>query len=248
MSVCDTIASIQLSISAHFGIVTVAGIHIPIEREADTYVPTPYVENRIDILLTAIKERSFGSLITVGIDGIQVSHIPFVPTLRQAGECILLGHLAQPNDQWKKVNDEVEAVARFVIDSAHISPSWYPSKAVTGKMVPTWNYIAVEARGKIEVVEEPAALLAILDALTDRHEADRPAPWSISDAPEEFTAAMLRGIVGVKLHVREIKGAWKLDQKKFEIDRNGAAMGLAQNGDTSRMAKYMIFAGEEVYT
>lgn len=99
-------------------------------------------------------------------------------------------------------------------------------------MVPTWNYIAVEARGPLSVAEDEAALRAMLAGLTDRHEAGRAAPWSVDDAPAEYMAAMLRGIVGVRVAVTSLRGAWKLDQKKSEVDRAGAVAGLAAEGRT----------------
>jgi transcriptional regulator len=206
------------------------------------YVPTPYVEDRPEILLEAVREVSFGTLITIGGEGIQISHIPFLPVRLETGEIVLLGHLARANPQWRGLDPGFEAVASFVVDNAYISPSWYPTKTETGKVVPTWNYIAVEARGRVEIVDDSPELLSILNDLTARHEAGCPQPWSAADAPRDYIETLLLGIVGIRLHVREMQGAWKLDQKKSPADRTGAASGLANDPKTEGMARRM-FAG-----
>ena len=206
---------------------------------AKMYVPDPYAETRREVLIDAVNRRSFGTLITLGSEGIDLTHIPFVPLIEADGNLSLLGHVARPNAQWNRIDPRVEAVAAFVVDSAYISPNWYPTKAQTGRMVPTWNYIAVEARGPLDIVHDPDGLLAILKHLTDRHEAGRPKPWSVSEAPQDYTAALLKGIVGMRLRVRELKGSWKLDQKKSEKDRQGAIDGLAANPETRSMATAM---------
>ncbi len=202
------------------------------------YVPSAYQETRRDVLLRAIAARSFGTLITAGAGGIQTSHIPF-GVVEDNDHVCLIGHVARQNPQWRDLGD-AEAVASFLVDDAYISPSWYPSKSETGKMVPTWNYVAVEARGRLELVETGPELLDLIDRLTHRHERDRTAPWSTADAPPAFTEALLRGIVGIRLHVRELGGAWKLDQKKRQVDRVGAARSVAAEAGGQPIASHMV--------
>jgi transcriptional regulator len=189
------------------------------------YVPKPYEETRHNVLVQAIEARSFGTLITYGANGIALSHVPFV-TEQNGDSLFLLAHVARANPQWHDVGEGAEAVASFVLDDAYISPSWYPTKAETGKAVPTWNYVAVEARCSAVLVESGPELFALVEKLTQRHESNRPEPWSTADAPPDFTAALLRAIVGIRLEVKSLKGAWKLDQKKPPMDRSGAALGL----------------------
>lgn len=211
------------------------------------YVPNPYQETRREVLLAAIAARGFGTLISHGAQGIQLSHIPFV-LHEAAGETYLLGHLARANPQWRDflpgpagaAAPRAPAVAAFLLDDAYISPGWYPTKAQTGRAVPTWNYVAVEARGEVELVEAPAELLALVDRLTDPHEAHRAEPWRSADAPADFTAGLLRAIIGIRLHVRQLQGAWKLDQKKPDADRAGAARGLAQEAGGAGIAELML--------
>jgi transcriptional regulator len=202
------------------------------------YIPPPYLETRRDILIGAIRARSFGTLITTGAAGIRLSHVPFAVTGPQSAP-VLIAHLARANPQWQDAAAQPEAVAAFLLDDGYISPNWYPTKKETGKVVPTWNYVAVEARGAIEWVDSAKELLDLVNVLTDRHEQDRPQPWSTADAPADYTAGLLRGIVGLRLHVRELTGAWKLDQKKRASDRAGAAAGLDQDAANPALAKLM---------
>ena len=207
------------------------------------YIPQAFQENRREVLLPAIAACAFGSLITVGGGEIMVSHIPFIPSLGDDGADLLLGHLARSNPQWRVQDEPIESVASFMLDEAYISPSWYPSKAATGRVVPTWSYVAIEVRGVLEVVDDTAEALAIVDRLTSRHEADRPVPWASTDAPPDYISGHLRGIVGFKLRIRTIVGAWKLGQNKSAADRLGVADGLSHDPRTAALSARMRAAG-----
>ena len=210
------------------------------------YVPLPYQENRQDVLVAAIRSRSFGSLITAQGGTIHVSHIPFICIVKD-GNLELIGHLARPNPQARSLGDGVDAVAHFLLDEAYISPRWYPLKQETGRVVPTWNYIAVEARGPSELIEDPAEVMAIVDALTARHEMGRPDPWSSADAPRDYIDGLLKGIVGLRMRPHTLTGAWKLDQKKRDVDRLGAADGLRRDDGKMQMGDWMDTLGPRVF-
>jgi transcriptional regulator len=199
------------------------------------YIPLPYLENRREVLLNAMRARAFGSLITAGDSGIRVSHLPFGVT-GTSDAPILIAHLARANPQWRDITAQTEAVATFLLEDGYISPSWYPTKTETGKVVPTWNYVAVEARGPVELIETGPGLLALIDELTFNHENPRAKPWTTKDAPADYMDALMRGIVGVRLTVRELTGAWKLDQKKPAHDRLGAARGLTEEANNPSLA------------
>jgi transcriptional regulator len=200
------------------------------------YIPLPFQENRPDILIAAIQARSFGTLITAHNGTIHISHIPFL-CVTPAGQPELIAHLARQNPQARSLTAG-DAVASFLLDEAYISPSWYPLKQETGRVVPTWNYIAIEARGPAELIDNPDEMLPIVDALTARHEAGRAQPWSSGDAPGDYITALLKNIVGLRLRPHTLTGAWKLDQHKREVDRRGAAAGLRDDGK-SQMADWM---------
>jgi transcriptional regulator len=118
-------------------------------------------------------------------------------------------------------------LAIFLGPEAYVSPGFYPGKAEHGKVVPTWNYLAVHAYCQAEVFDEPERLLALVTRLTQRHEASREQPWSVSDAPADYIAGMLRSIVGFALPIARLEGKWKLSQNKPAADIAGVRDALA---------------------
>jgi transcriptional regulator len=114
---------------------------------------------------------------------------------------------------------------------AYVSPSWYPAKAEHGKVVPTWNYIAVHAQGRAELFDEPARLLQLVSRLSQRHEAGRAQPWAVADAPRDYIDGMLRAIVGFALPIERLEGKWKLGQNRSVADQMGVRAGLQGSHD-----------------
>ena len=146
------------------------------------------------------------------------------------------GHVARANALWRETSSEVDALVVFQGAQGYISPAWYPSKAEHGKVVPTWNYVMVQARGKLRVVDDPAWLLTLVTRLTERHEAARSAPWAVSDAPADFVQTMLRAIVGVELELTSLTGKWKVTQNRSAADREGVVAGLQNVGGDVEVA------------
>jgi transcriptional regulator len=146
---------------------------------------------------------------------------------RSAGEHgRLLGHLALANPQWKSVPAGTVALAIVHGPQAYVSPSWYPSTARHGKMVPTWNYVSVHFTGPLTVHRDPEWLRAVVTQLTGRYEESRPRPWAVTDAPAEFIDAQLRAIVGVELAIATVEAKYKLSQNRNADDQAGALEGL----------------------
>jgi transcriptional regulator len=195
------------------------------------YVPPHAREERADVLAHAINEISFGTLVTIANDRPMLTHLPMLFVANDAHGTIL-GHVSRANDQWK-VAAGAHAVAAFVGPSFYVSPSAYATKQLTGKVVPTWNYIAVEARGSITFFDDPQRLHTLVAQLTDHHENRREQPWAIGDAPDDFIAGQLRGIVGFELIVDELIGAWKLSRNRTDADRAGVAALMESCGDPS---------------
>ncbi|MEM7740584.1 MAG: FMN-binding negative transcriptional regulator [Pseudomonadota bacterium] len=187
------------------------------------FVPPIHQDDRRDVLFDTIRSKSFGTLITQGQHGIDLTHLPFLVD----GEA-LVGHVARANKQWQATVPGTAAVASFIVDDAYIHPGWYPSKAQHGRAVPTWNYIAVEARGPIEWFHDDDALRDMLHQLTADHENPRHDPWTMSDAPSHYIDAMMKAIVGFRMNVEDLQGAWKIDQHKSDKDRYSVADGIAQ--------------------
>jgi transcriptional regulator len=138
----------------------------------------------------------------------------------------LLGHLALANPQWQSAGPDTIALAIVHGPQAYISPSWYPSTARHGKMVPTWNYVSVHFTGPLTIHRDAAWLRELVGRLTARHEAGRPSPWHVSDAPRDFIDGQLRAIVGVELAIATVEAKEKLSQNRDAEDRAGALDGL----------------------
>src|SRR5215470_13046708 len=178
-----------------------------------------------------MRAQPFAILVTQGSDGLTATHLP---TVLKGGGDGALGliecHLARPNPQWKTYTPELDALMIFQGPDAYIRPGWYPSKAEHGKVVTTWNYAAVHAYGRLEVVEDQAWLLAHVAELTQQQEAPFAKPWSAADAPDSFLAAMARGIVGLRFTIARLEGKAKMSQNREPRDRAGVVRGLAERG------------------
>jgi transcriptional regulator len=178
-----------------------------------------------------MRARPFAILVTHGRDGLTATHLPTVLKADGAGSlgCIEC-HLARPNPQWRTFAPDTEALMIFQGPEAYIRPGWYPSKAEHGKVVPTWNYAAVHAYGRLEKMDDPAWLLAHVSELTDQQETPNAAPWATSDAPASFLGALARGIVGLRLVVTRLEAKAKMSQNREAGDRAGVVRGLAERG------------------
>ena len=167
-----------------------------------------------------------------GADGLPaISLLPMFLVPGEGAQGTLYGHLARANPQGTALRAAGRAVAVFRGPEAYVSPSWYPSKAETHRVVPTWNYEAVLASGAVEVFDDPARLLAVVTRLTEANEAGRAIPWAVADAPADFVAAQLKGIVGVAIRIEALTGKRKLSQNRATPDRDGAIAGLAGSED-----------------
>lgn len=184
------------------------------------YVPDHFREDRTDVLHQAVREIAFATLVTPGLDA---NHLPML-----LSDGVLRGHVARANPVWK--GGDGEALAIFLGPHAYVSPNWYPSKAETGKAVPTWNYLTVHARGSIRWTQDADWLRAHVTALSDAHEAPREEPWKVGDAPASYIDALLRAIVGFELTVTGLEGKWKLSQNREAGDRAGVHEGLSREG------------------
>ncbi|ASG23202.1 FMN-binding negative transcriptional regulator [Nitrospirillum viridazoti] len=195
------------------------------------YRPTHFKEDRLPVLHQAMTAIGLANLVTVGADGIpQASPLPLLLRADEGPYGTLYGHVAKANPQWRETPAGSPALAIFMGPDAYITPSWYATKAETGKVVPTWNYATIHARGPITFFEDADALLDLVGGLTDRHEGSRTAPWTVADAPADFIQAQLRGIVGFRLMLTSIEGKWKMSQNRPAADRDGTANGLARDG------------------
>lgn len=204
------------------------------------YRPPAFKEDRLDVMHDAIRNSPLGTLVTSGHEGLQGDHVPFLIRPDQGRFGTLLCHLAKANRHLETLRDCKETLVMFQGPHAYISPSLYASKKVDGRVVPTWNYIAVHAWGEPTVIDDPRWLREQVTALTDRQEAGRASRWHVSDAPADFLDAQLRGIVGVQIVVNRLEGKWKVSQNRPAADRATVAQGLG-SGDSreAEMARHV---------
>ena len=190
------------------------------------YTPPAFKDDDLDSIRATIRAARLANLVTATADGPIATPLPLFLDESEGERGVLYGHVAKANPQWRAAPIG-DALAIFMGPEAYVTPSWYATKQETGKVVPTWNYIAVHAYGPVEFFEEAERLLQVVTRLTNRHEQSRAEPWAVSDAPADFVAAQLRGIVGLRIPVTRFEGKRKMSQNRPEADRVGVAAGLA---------------------
>ncbi|NOJ41505.1 FMN-binding negative transcriptional regulator [Bradyrhizobium australiense] len=190
------------------------------------YVPPAFRDDQVESIRATICSAGVANLVTATADGPIATPLPLFLDETEGEHGVLYGHLAKANPQWRSAPTG-EALAIFMGPEAYATPSWYATKQQTGKVVPTWNYIAVHAYGPVEFFQEPERLLEVVTRLTNIHEKARAKPWAVSDAPADFIDSQLRGIIGVRIPVTRFEGKRKMSQNLPEADRIGVAAGLA---------------------
>ena len=206
------------------------------------YQPPHFREDRLDVQHAMIRAQAFGALVTLGMDGLEASHIPFVLDETASPLGTLRGHLSRANGQWKTLDPDQEALIIFQGTNTYITPSWYPLKADTGKVVPTWNYVIVHTYGRPRVLHDGPWLAKNVADLTRQREAGRAKPWAVEDAPDDFIAGLIKGIVGIEIDITRILGKWKASQNRPETDQHGVIAGLAGQPDDASQAMAEIVA------
>ena len=194
------------------------------------YLPDVFEETRPEVLWDLVARQPLGLLISAGPEGPLASPLPFL-VVEAEGRLRLTCHLARPNPHLEALAGARDCLVVFQGAEAYVTPSWYPSKAETKRVTPTWNYEMVQVRGNPTLRPERDWLAAHVAALTAAQESRRPAPWAPSDAPADYIDSMLRGIVGLEIEITEIRGKWKMSQNRLAQDADGAARGLADPDD-----------------
>ncbi|MCJ2070708.1 FMN-binding negative transcriptional regulator [Methylobacterium sp. J-030] len=194
------------------------------------YQPPHFKEDARDAQHGLIRAYPLGLLITAGPEGLTANPIPFL--LDAGGEHgILRAHLARANPQGRDLSAVAECLVVFQGPQGYVTPSWYASKQIHGRVVPTWNYATVHAWGRPRVIEDAAWLRRQIADLTALREGARPEPWAVSDAPEPFVAAQVQALIGVEIPITRIEGKWKMSQNRPEPDRAGVIAGFRAAGE-----------------
>jgi transcriptional regulator len=179
--------------------------------------------------------------------GIQAHHIPLILEPSDGTLGTLKGHIARANSLWRDLEAGAEVLAIFQGASHYISPNWYPSKREHGKVVPTWNYTVVHARGRIAWMQDAAWLRAFLQTLTERQERRYESPWQMSDAPAGYIEQMLTAIVGFEIAMESLTGTWKLSQNRSAADRSGVVTSLSASTDAASQDMATLVAHPEKF-
>jgi transcriptional regulator len=193
------------------------------------YQPKHFEETRVETMHALIRAHPFGALVTQGPAGLDANHVPFEVDPDPVPLGTLRAHVARANPVWKQCAG-AEVLVLFQGPDSYISPSWYPTKQETAKVVPTWNYAVVHAHGRLRAIEDRDWLRAFVTRLTDRHESNRPDPWKVTDAPADYIESMLGGIVGLEIPLTRLVGKWKVSQNRPAADRDGVVQGLSREG------------------
>jgi len=194
------------------------------------YLPKHFEETRVEVLHELIRTYPFGTLVTLTADGLDANHIPFEVDPEPAPFGTLRGHVARADPIWRDVSPGAEALVIFQGPDTYISPSWYPTKTETGKVVPTWNYAVVHAHGVPRFINDRAWLRAFVEKLTNRHEAERLKPWHVTDAPADYIDKQVGAIIGLEISVARLIGKGKASQNRPVQDRDGVVTGLLNEG------------------
>ena len=199
------------------------------------YEPPLHREENLARQHALIRARPLGLLISSGPSGVVANAIPFLLEPAASTLGTLKAHMARANPQWRELERAPEALVVFQGAEHYVTPSWYATKRATGKVVPTWNYVMVQARGRAKIMDD-AWLSRQIQALTNEREAARDAPWAVQDAPADFIAMQRRAIVGIEIEIRDIRGKWKTSQNRPVADRAGVVAGLEALGDEAALA------------
>jgi transcriptional regulator len=202
------------------------------------YLPAHFNETRPDVMRALMRSRPLSILVTQCNSGLVANHVPVQTLDEPAPLGCIRGHIARANPLWREYRADTQALAIFQGPQAYVSPSFYPSKAKTGEVVPTWNYAVVHAGGTLRFIQDPAWLRSFVAGLTATHEAQRTMPWKIDDAPAPYIDKMLSLIIGFEFSIVSLSGKWKVSQNRSQADRQGVMRHLqdAEDADSHDIA------------
>jgi transcriptional regulator len=207
------------------------------------YCPAFFREDRLEVQHAFIRNHPLGLLISQSSAGLLANLLPFVLIAGDGERGVLQAHMARANPQWRELDNQTVLVV-FRGADAYVSPSLYATKSETGKVVPTWNYVMVQARGTARLRGDGDWLTPQLCALTNAREATRAQPWSVGDAPADYIEAQKKAIVGIEIEIALIEGKWKVSQNQPEGNRRSVVAGFSQDENTRAMAELVKAYGK----
>ena len=205
------------------------------------YIPEHFSEPNTDALHGLIRAYPLATLVSISEEGFNANHIPLHLDAAKGGHGTLSGHIARSNPLWKDIAANNQVLVIFHGPHAYVTPSWYASKAQTGMVVPTWNYVAVHAHGRVKVIEDKEWLRAHLSLLTADQETKFKQPWQLEDAPADFIDKLMRAVVGIEMEIAHMAGKLKASQNQSVENQLGVVFGLRESNmhEQCRMAAMM---------
>jgi transcriptional regulator len=200
------------------------------------YEVKAFDEPRVEVLHALIRAHPLATLVMTTAQGLEANHIPLLVDPAPTPWGTLLGHVARANPMWRTFDRNTDVLAVFQGPQGYITPSWYPSKAQHGKVVPTWNYAVVHAHGPLIIHDDAEWLRKLVTRLTVSQESLRDKPWQVSDAPADYVDTMLKAIVGIEIPMGRLQGKWKMSQNRLPQDREGVIQSLQAQGDAASLA------------
>ena len=192
------------------------------------YTPTHFKMENETGMRALMRSYDFAILLVPGEPDLAATHIPLkLADERQA----LVGHVARANPVTKAIQDGKQAIAIFSGPHAYVSPTWYSDP---NDNVPTWNYIAVHAHGKLAALEGEDAERALSSQIADFEE-----QWRITNLEERKRAMLEAAIQPFELEIERLEGKAKLSQNKPVAERLRLAEALNERGE-SAIAYHMV--------
>ena len=209
------------------------------------YTPKAFEVTDLPMLHAAMKQSELATLVTITANGLVATHLPLLLDETRGALGTLTGHVSRANVQWRETDRDAEALIIFLGLDSYVTPNWYPAKQETGRVVPTWNYAAIHAYGRITFIEDPEWLRTMVTDLTKKHEASFPAPWQVSDAPAVYIDSQLKAIVGFEFQILRLEGKQKFNQNRSVEDRLGVIQGLRALEDERKTQVAELMEGIE---
>lgn len=185
------------------------------------------------------------TLVTTASSGLTANHIPLLLVENPSPFGTLQGHVARANPVWRDSLPEVEALAVFNGADAYITPTWYATKKETGKVVPTWNYVAVHAHGSLRVIDDAEWLRSQIGRLTAHLESERVEQWKLTDAPEDYIQKLIASVVGIEMVITKLEGKWKVSQNQPDRNKEGIVRGLQEANEPKDLTMAELIANIE---
>lgn len=210
------------------------------------YTPQAFELTDLPLLQAAMKQSELATLVTITTSGLVATHLPLMLDESRGAYGTLTGHVSRANVQWRETDPQAEALIIFLGLDTYVSPNWYPAKQETGRVVPTWNYAAIHAYGRITFFEDVERLRTVVTELTRKHESSFPAPWKVTDAPAVYIDSQLKAIVGFELQILRLEGKQKFNQNRSVEDRTGVIEGLRELQDERKTKVAELMEGIEL--